>query len=64
MSWSATCSFVFFFMLNRVKKLRVGYIYEITGMDILVEGGSNILSADIISKIEAKQRDFEKASNN
>lgn len=54
--WAGLISFLYFYCLKKVNKFRVGYIYEITGMDVLMHGGTDILSSDIINKIEAKQR--------
>lgn len=55
--WSGSVSILFFYILKKVNKLRVGFIYEITGMDMLIEGGNDIISAELINKIEEKQRE-------
>jgi Amt family ammonium transporter len=54
--WGGSISFFYFFTLKKVNKLRVGYIYEITGMDVLVHGGNDLLTNEVISKIEITQR--------
>jgi ammonia channel protein AmtB len=56
LAWGSILSFAYFFTLKKVNKLRVGYIYEITGMDVLVHGGSELLTNDVINKIEYRQR--------
>ncbi len=54
MTWAAIVSFLYFYILKRVNKFRVGYIYEITGMDVLMHGGTDLLSNEMINKIEAR----------
>ncbi len=55
-AWSCVTSFIYFYCLKKVNKFRVGHIYEITGMDILMHGGTDILSNEMINLIEEKQR--------
>jgi Amt family ammonium transporter len=55
-AWAFTISFLYFYTLKRVKKFRVGHIYEITGMDVLMHGGTDLISNEMINKIEMRQR--------
>ena len=50
--WAFSISFLYFYTLRRVKKFRVGHIYEITGMDVLMHGGTDLISNEMINKIE------------
>eukprot|EP00347_Sterkiella_histriomuscorum_P006219 403353608 len=54
--WATITSFTYFYLLKRLNKFRVGHIYEITGMDVLMHGGTDLLSNDMINQIEQKQR--------
>jgi hypothetical protein len=45
-----------------MNKFRVGHIYEITGMDVLMHGGTDLLSNETINKIEARQRSIANAN--
>ena len=47
-AWAFTASFLYFFILKKVNKFRVGHIYEITGMDILMHGGTDLISNEMI----------------
>lgn len=60
--WGFVSSFLYFYCLKKVNKFRVGYIYEITGMDVLMHGGTDLLSNDMINKIEARQRSIANAN--
>lgn len=60
--WALLTSFLYFYCLKKVNKFRVGYIYEITGMDVLMHGGTDLLSNDMIDKIEARQRSIANAN--
>jgi ammonia channel protein AmtB len=60
--WGVITSFFYFYCLKKVNKFRVGYIYEITGMDVLMHGGTNLLTNDMINKIEARQRSIANAN--
>jgi ammonia channel protein AmtB len=60
--WGAITSFFYFYCLKKVNEFRVGYIYEITGMDVLMHGGTNLLTNDNINKIEERQRSIENAN--
>jgi len=55
-AWAFSISFLYFYTLKRVKKFRVGHIYEITGMDVLMHGGTDLISNEMINKIEMRQR--------
>jgi ammonium transporter, Amt family len=60
--WAFFTSFLYFYCLKKVNKFRVGYIYEITGMDVLMHGGTDLLSNEMINKIEARQRSIANAN--
>lgn len=60
--WATVVSFLYFYILKRVNKFRVGHIYEITGMDVLMHGGTDLLSNEMINKIEARQRSIANAN--
>ena len=62
MMWATVVSFLYFYLLKRVNKFRVGHIYEITGMDVLMHGGTDLLSNEMINKIEARQRSIANAN--
>lgn len=62
MMWATVVSFMYFYLLKRVNKFRVGHIYEITGMDVLMHGGTDLLSNEMINKIEARQRSIANAN--
>jgi hypothetical protein len=62
MMWATVVSFLYFYILKRVNKFRVGHIYEITGMDVLMHGGTDLLSNEMINKIEARQRSIANAN--
>jgi ammonium transporter, Amt family len=62
MMWAVIVSFLYFFILKKVNKFRVGHIYEITGMDVLMHGGTDLLSNEMINKIEARQRSIANAN--
>ena len=51
-AWASITSFIYFLSLKRLNKFRVGHIYEITGMDVLMHGGTDLLSNEMINKIE------------
>jgi hypothetical protein len=55
-------SFLYFYILKRVNKFRVGHIYEITGMDVLMHGGTDLITNDMIDQIEIKQRSVANAN--
>ena len=61
-AWASGTSFIYFYSLKKVKKLRVGHIYEITGMDVLMHGGTDLLSNEMIDKIEKKQRKYSRGN--
>ena len=52
--WAFSISFLYFYTLKRVKKFRVGHIYEITGMDVLMHGGTDLISNEMIDRIEIR----------
>ena len=60
--WALLTSFLYFYFLKKVNKFRVGYIYEITGMDILMHGGTDLLSNEMLNNIEARQRSLANAN--
>ncbi len=55
-TWAGAVSGTYFYVLKKMNRFRVGLIYEITGMDMLLHGGNEFLSADTIKDIEKKQR--------
>ena len=56
-----TVSGAYFYALKKMNRFRVGLIYEITGMDVLVHGGLNKITKRTIREIEMNQR--QKANN-
>jgi len=54
--WCASISFAYFKILDKLKRFRVGKIYEITGMDALLHGGTRFISEKRLNEIEKKQR--------
>jgi len=51
--WSGGISLIYFYVLKVNNKFRVGLIYEVTGMDILMHGGTdNNMTLASLAKIE------------
>lgn len=44
-AWAFVTSFLYFYCLKKLNKFRIGYIYEIIGMDVLMHGLQNYSQA-------------------
>ena len=53
--WSGTMSFLFFFVLKTVGRLRIFGLFEVLGVDFMVHGTQNQISMETFHKEKEKQ---------
>jgi len=58
-AWSAIICLVYFSVMKKMKRFKVGEIYEITGLDALMHGGTSLISGETLRKIDQRQRGEE-----